>query len=185
MHGPAQPLVETILPCEQLCQGAVYDKLNGQLFYIALRLAHALHGLQGLSVKEILHIIQKLFVIQFLDAGQAFGQNLTVASVASEGEIIFVQQVRLTHSGRLLAQGEMGGTRVGGLYVRILCLGLDLVQHILELPADGHVAENTQQILFGKIPLVHFFLHGLLVHVDRNILKCDFSLGAHFVGIDI
>ena len=98
MHGTAQSLVETILPCEQLCQGAVYDKLNSQLFYIALRLAHALHGLQGLSVKEILHIIQKLFVIQFLDAGQTLRQNLAVASVASEGKVLFAQQISLSNT---------------------------------------------------------------------------------------
>ena len=59
-----------------------------------------------------------------------------------------------------------------------------VMQHILEFTADGHVAENTDQIFLRVVSFIQLFLYGFFVRVNRNILKCDFSLSTHFVRID-
>ena len=185
MHGAAQSLVKTIFTGKQLCQGAVYQELDSQLFYIAVCFADSLNGLQSLAVEEILHGVHQLFVIQLLDTGQTFCQNLTVASVASEGEVLFAQQISLADCGCLLSQGQMGRTRISCLNVRIFRLSLDLVQHILELTADAHIAVDTEQVFLGIVAFLYFFLYTLFVYIDRDVFKCDFSFRTHFVRIYI
>ena len=184
MHGTAKSLMKTIFTGKQLCQSAVYQELNCQLLYISLGLADRLDSLQRLAVKEVLHNVEKLLVLQLLDTGQTLCQNLAVASVASEGEILLAKQISLAYGSSLLSQGQMGRTGICSLYVGVFRLRLDLVQHILEFAADGHVAEDAEQILFRKVSFIQLLLDGFLIRVDRDILKCNFSLGTHFVRID-
>ena len=185
MHGAAQSLVETIFTGEQLCQSAVYQELDSQLFYIALCFADRLDSLQGLAVEEVLHGVHQLFVIQLLDTGQTFCQNLAVASVASEGEVLFSQQISLADCGCLLSQGQMGRTRISRLHVCVFCLRLNLVQHILELTADTHIAVDAEQVFLGVVAFLYLFLYALFVYIDRDVFKCDFSFRTHFVRIYI
>ena len=184
VHGAAQSHVETIFTGKQLSQSSVYQEFDCQLFYISLCFAGCLDGLERLASKEILHDVEKLLVLQLLDTGKTLRQNLAVASVASEGEILLAKQISLAYGSSLLSQGQMGRTGICSLYVGVFRLRLDLVQHILEFAADGHVAEDAEQILFRKVSFIQLLLDGFLIRVDRDILKCNFSLGTHFVRID-
>ena len=107
-----------------------------------------------------------------------------MASVASEGEIFLSKKISFAYSRRLLSQGQMSGAGICSLHVGVFRLRLNLVQHILKLTADGHIAENADQILFCKVSFIQLLLYGFLVHVNRNIFKRDFSLRTHFVRIN-
>ena len=175
MHGAAQSLMEAGLTCKQFGKCAVKDELNGKLFDVAVRFGCGLDGTKSLTSEEVLHVIHQFLVIQLLNTGQALCKDLTVASVAAEGEIFLGQKIRLTDCCSFLAERKMCGTRIGGLNIGVSRLGLDLVEHILEFTAYGHVAENADQIFFREVALFQFFFYRFLVNVDRNVLKCDLT----------
>ena len=127
MHGAAKSLMESVLTGKQLGQCAVYNELDSKLFYIAFRLADGLDSLQSLAFKEVLHVIQKLLVIQLLNTGKAFCKDLAVASVAAECKVLFAQQISLSNCCRFLAKGKMSRTRISSIHIRIFCLCLDLI----------------------------------------------------------
>ena len=144
MHGSTKSLMESVLTGKQFCQCSVYNELNSKFFHITLCLADSLNGFQGLSVKEVLHIIQKFFVIQLLNTGKTLCKNLAMTSMASESEILFAQQISLTNRCCFLTKRQMCRTRIGSLNICIFCLCFNLIQHILKLTANGHITENSK-----------------------------------------
>lgn len=109
-------------------------------------------------------MVHQLFVIQLLDTGQTFCQNLTVASVASEGEVLFSQQISLADCGCLLSQGQMGRTRISCLNVRIFRLSLDLVQHISNSRQMLISAVDTEQVFLGIVAFLYFLPFTLFLY---------------------
>ena len=77
----------------------------------------------------------------------------------------------------------MSGTGVVVLNTVVAALGLDLVEHGLELANDGHVAVDAHHVLFGVD--LQLFLEGLVVLTNRNVLKVDVAGIKGFAGIDI
>ena len=170
MHGAAHAVVEAVLPGEDLGQRAVEDKADGQLLDV-VGLAELLHGPQGLAAEEVLHDVHQFLVGHLLDAGEALGQNLGVGPVGAEDDVVLVQQIGLADTGGLLAQGQVGGTGIGGLDAVVVGLGLNQGEHMLELAENGDVAVNADQVGVGVVgPLLG---HGLVIGADRDVFKMD------------
>ena len=182
VHGTAHTMMETGLAGENLSQGAVQHKADGQLLDV-VALAELLHGPQGLAAQEVLHDVHKLLVAHLLDAAEALGQNLGVASVGSEDIVILIQQIGLTDAGCFLAQGQVGRAGIGGVDAVVAGLSLDQVQHVLELAENGDIAVDADQIRIGEVGAL--LGDGLVVGANRNVLKVDFARCSGGYRIDI
>ena len=80
------------------------------------------------------------------DGREALGQNLAVAAVGTEDEVVGRQVVGLPHGRCLLADGEMRGAAMVILDPLIRTFLLDAVQHVLELADHDHVPVHAHQV---------------------------------------
>jgi len=183
MHRAAQALVEAGLLGKDLGQRAVDEEIDRQLTH---RLALAFVGLfddfPGGTIEEALHDCQQIRLAHLVDRGQALGQDLAVASVGTEDEVLMGQVVGLADRGGLLAHREVRRAGVVVLEAIVGIGGLDRIQHRLEFADDPHVAVDPQKVSLGEIVLL--FGRLFLVLVDRDVLEGDLAGGADFFGFD-
>ena len=183
MHRTTQALVETGLLGEDLRQGAVDEEIDRQLAHrLALAGIGLFNDLPGRAIEEALHDRQQIRLAHLVDRGQALGQDLAVASVRTEDEVLVGQVVGLADRGGFLAHREVRRAGVVVLEAVVGIGGLDRVQHRLELADDPHVAVDPQKVGLGEMVLL--FGRFLLVDVDRDVLERDLAGGADFFGFD-
>ena len=184
VHGAAHAVMEAVFTGKDLGDGAIEQEADGQLLDVA-GVGKLLDSCEGLAAEEAFHGLHQLFVGELVDAAEALGQDLGVASVRTEGDVVLVQQICFADAGGLLAVAQVRGAGVGRLDAVIVGLRLDEREHMLELTADGHVAVDADEIFLGVIALVQFLLDGLVILADGNIFKVDIAGLADFYGIDI
>ena len=146
MHGAAQALVEAGGAGEDLGQRAVEHVVDGQLLDAAA-VGELLDDAQRRAVHVALHDRGQRVVAQLLDGREALGQDLAVAAMRAEDEVVGRQVVGLSDHRRLLADGEMGRATMVVFDALVDALFLDAVEHGLELANDDHVAIDAAQIL--------------------------------------
>ena len=104
--------VKACFPRKNFCQRAIEQEVNRQILDVALVLFLALYDLVGSSAEEAFHVCKQFLVVELLDAGKAFCKNFTMAPVGTKDIIIFIQQICLPNSGRLLAERKVSRARV-------------------------------------------------------------------------
>ena len=182
MHRTAETAVEAGLTGKDLGQSAVEQEVDRQLLYIAAGVHVLFDNVQNGTAEKFLHNVVKLFVIELLDRGKSLRQDLAVAAVRTEGEVVDIQAVRLADSGGLLTEGEVCGAGVIVLNAVVFALDLDLVQHGLKLMDDRHIAVDPHKIIL-RIELF-FFGQRFFVLADRDILEMDKTGFKRFLGVD-
>ena len=184
VHGAAHAVMEAVFTGKDLGDGAIEQEADGQLLDVA-GVGKLLDSCEGLAAEEAFHGLHQLFVGELVDAAEALGQDLGVASVRTEGDVVLVQQICFADAGGLLAVAQVRGAGVGRLDAVIVGLRLDEREHMLKLTADGHVAVDADEVFLGIVALFELLLDGLVVLADGNIFKVDIAGFADFYGIDI
>ena len=87
MHRAAHAPVETRKAAENLRQRAEEQIVDGQLLHAGLG-CELLDDAQGVAVQVALHDPLQLGLAQLLDGGQALGQDLAVAAMGAEDEVL-------------------------------------------------------------------------------------------------
>ncbi len=146
VHGAAHAFVETGGAAKNLGQGAVEGVVNGQPFDAAVG-ADFFHHPQRRAIQVGFHNFQQVGIAQFLNGGEAFGQDFAVAAVGAENVIFRGQVIRLPHRGGFLPDGEVGRAKVVVLDALIGSLPFDAVQHGLKFADEGHIAVNPHQVV--------------------------------------
>ena len=141
------------------------------------------HGLQDVAAEELLHDFKERVARELFNCRKALGKDFAVASVGAEDRIVLVQVERHAHRGRLLAHRKVRGAGMIVDDALVLAGGLDEVEHRLKLAQHQHVAVDAGQLGGGEI--AHLVLDGLLVGVDRDVLKMDRAGFAKRRGIDV
>ena len=85
--------------------------------------------------------------VELVYRGQTLGEYLAVAAVRAECQIVYIKRVSLADRRSLLSDGQVRRTGVVVCNAVVLALGLDLVEHRLELADDAHIAVDAQQIV--------------------------------------
>ena len=183
MHGSAQTAVEAGGTCEYLCQCAVEQEVDGQVANVALLLLSAFYNLQDGTAEEFLHDVIQLFLRQLVNGGQTLCDDLAVATVRTEGEVVDVQAVSLTNGGSFLTDGQMCRAGVVVLDAVVFALDLDVVEHGLELTDDSHIAIDAEEIILGVNFL--FLSKSFLVLANRDIIERDKAGLENFAGIHV
>ena len=173
--GAAHAVVEAGLAGKYLGQRAVYDEAYGQLFRV-LGWAELFHGTEGRAAEKALHNLHQLCVGELFDAGKAFCQDLTVAAVTAEGEVIPPQQEGLTHGGSLLTEREVRRAGIGRLHAVVHTLGLYLIEHRLKLTQNGDVPPDADELRVRKAGAL--LRHGPVVSVHGDVPELYHARGA-------
>ena len=184
VHGAAHAVMEAVFTGEDLSNGAVEQEADGQLLDVG-GIGELLDGCQGLAAEEAFHGLHQFFVRKLVDAAESLGEDLGMASVGTEGDVVLRQKVRFADAGSFLTEGQVRGAGIGRLDAVIVGLGLDEGEHVLELTADGHVAVDADQVFLGVVALFELLLDGLVILADRNVFKMNIAGFADFYGIDI
>ena len=166
MHRSAETAVEARGAREDLRKCAVEKEVDRKILHVALLILTSLDRAKRHAVKEFLHYVVKLSVVELLDRGKTLCENFAVAAVGAEREIVDIEAVRLTDRGRLLTDRKVSGTGVVVLDAVVDALYLDLVEHRLEFADDAHIAVNAEEILLGVNCFL--FLEGLVVLTKRD-----------------
>ena len=172
VHGAAHTQMEAGLTSEDLRQCTVQDEADSQILGVLVA-TDLLGSTQALAFQEVLHNIHQLLVGHLVDGGQSLSQNFGVAAVRTECEVVLVQQVCLTDASCFLADRQVSGTGIGMVDAVVTTLGLDRVQHGLELTQNSHITENADQVFLGVTACIQLFLNGLVVLVDGDVLEGD------------
>ena len=178
MHAAAQTAVEAVFPAKGLAGHAVEQEVPAQ----GADVIPASQHLQDFSAVMALHDLAQLVLRKSLHSPQAPGEDLAVAAVGAEGEVLDGQVVCLPHIGRLLADAQMGRA---GMLVRdalILPGGLDQLDHGLKFPDIAHIPVDADEVFAGECAC-HVF-HTLLIAVKRDVQEGDGSRRPHFDRID-
>ncbi len=182
MHTAAEALVEACCAGKDLSHRSVEEEVHSEILYAAP--LEALFGhFEGLAAPELLHYLGKGVIVENLYRAQAFGQNLAVAAVAAEYEVVCGEVVRHTHSGRLLPHREVGGTGVVVLHAVVAAGGLDQVEHRLKLADGEHVAIDVLEIILGEVFLFELVIYCLVVLIDGDRCNLYFSRLSQKIGI--
>ena len=110
VHRAAQPAVEARLAREYLGQRAVEDEGCDELAEVLVR--HLLGDAQGLAVEEGLHRLLHVRGGQLARGGEALGEDLAVAAVGAEDEVLRVEARALADGRGLLACRKVGRAAV-------------------------------------------------------------------------
>ncbi len=137
VHRAAEAAGEAGLAREYFSQGAVEDEGGDELRVVLVR--NLLGYPEGLAAPESLHGPLHRVGRQLARGGEALGQDLAVAAVRAEDEVVRLEAGALADRGGLLAGGKVGGAAMVVLDAVPGALGLDLVQHGLELAHSDHV----------------------------------------------
>ena len=100
-------------------------------------------------------------------SGEALGDDLPVAAVRAEDEVLDAQGHALAHHGGLLPDGQVRGPEVIVGDPLVGALGLDRVEHGLELADHDHVAVGAHERVLAV--LLDFLLHVGDVGVERDV----------------
>ena len=184
VHGAAHAVMEAVFTGKDLGDSAIEQETDSQLLDVA-GVGKLLDGCEGLAAKEVFHDLHELFIRELVDAAEALGEDLGVASVGAEGDVVLVQQVRFADAGGLLAVAQVRRAGIGRLDAVVVGLGLDEGEHMLKLTADGHVAVDADEVFLGVVAFFQLLLDGLVVLADGDIFKVDIAGLADFYGIDI
>ena len=184
VHGAAHAVMEAVFTGKDLGNGAVEQEANGKFLDIA-GIGKLLDSCEGLAAEEAFHGLHQFFVRKLVDAAESLGEDLGMASVGTEGDVVLRQKVRFADAGSFLTEGQVRGAGIGRLDAVIVGLGLDEGEHVLELTADGHVAVDADQVFLGVVALFELLLDGLVILADRNVFKMNIAGFADFYGIDI
>ena len=184
VHGAAHAVMEAVFTGKDLGDGAIEQEADGQLLDVG-GIGELLDGCQGLAAEEVFHGAHEFFIGELVDAAQALGEDLGMASVGTEGDVVLRQKVRFADAGSFLTEGQVRGAGIGRLDAVVVGLGLDEGEHVLELTADGHVAVDADQVFLGVVALFQLLLDGLVILADRNVFKMNIAGFADFYGIDI
>ena len=118
-----------------------------------------------------------------MDGREGLCDDLVVASVAAENEIVCIQIVCLADCRSFLADGKVRRAGVGVVDARIHALLLDIQQHQLE-GADGeHILVDAHEIFFAEVCFLIF--DGLVILVDFNVLEMNLSRSPKLVRVSI
>ena len=184
MHGAAHAVMEAVFTGKDLGNGAVEQEANGKFLDIA-GIGKLLDSCEGLAAEEAFHGLHQFFVRKLVDAAESLGEDLGMASVGTEGDVILIQQICFADTGSFLAITQVCRAWIGRLDAVVVGLRLDEGEHMLKLTADRHIAVDADEIFLGVIALVQFLLDGLVILADGNIFKVDIAGLADFYRIDI
>ena len=98
-----------------------------------------------------------------------------MGAVRTERKVVLIQQVSLTDTSCFLTGGQVGRAGIGVVDAVVRTLGLNEVQHGLELTQDGHITEDTNQVFLGELAGGQLLSNGLVVLVNRDILEGNFA----------
>ena len=176
--------MEAVFTGKDLGDGAVEQEADGQLLDI-VGVGELLDGCKSLAAEEAFHGLHQFLIGELIDAAEALGEDLGVASVRTEGNVVLVQQIRFADAGGFLTIAQVRGAGIGRLDAVVVGLRLDEGKHMLKLTADGHVAVDADEVFLGVVALVQLLLDGLVILADGNIFKVDIAGLTDFYGIDI
>ena len=184
VHRAAQTAVETGVLGEDLRQRTVEQEVDSQVLdRFTLAGVELLDDLVGIAAEKLLHDRVETGVRQLVDRGKSFGEDLAVAAVRTEDEIVDGQEIRLADRRGLLAHRQVRRPWVVVLNAVVGVGRLDRVQHRLEFADIAHVAIDAQEIILREELLL--LGNRFLVLVDRNLVEFDETRLAHLVRIDM
>ena len=181
VHGAAHAVVEAGLAAEDLRQRAVEHEVDGQVTR-SLPPAPFSTARQGPPAHVGLHDPGQLGIVQLVDGREALGQDLAVAAVRAEDEVLGVQVQALADRRRFLPDGQVRRPLVVVLDALVLPLGLDRGQHGLELADEQHVLVDLGEALLAVLFFLFLGVRHVLVHQQGG--KLDFPRLAHHLGVD-
>ena len=180
VHGAAEAPVEACLAGERLGDGAVEDEVLGQVGGAVV--ADLLGEGERLTVEERLHDVLDLRGVELAGRGEALGEDLAVAAVRAEQEVLRVELRGLADDGRLLPDREVCGAAVVVLDAVPRAGGLDRVEHGLELPHGDHVVQDVDEPLLAVLVELGGEVRPVLV--DRDLGGGDGRGGADVARVD-
>ena len=182
VHRAAETAVKAGSSCKYLCKRTVEQEVNRKLLDVAACVHVLLNDVQHRSAEKFLHYVVQLAVLELVYRGQTLGKYLAVAAVRAECQVVYIKRVSLTDGRSLLSDGEVSGTGVVVCNAVVLALGLDLVEHRLELADDAHIAVDAEKIVL----FIELFLlcKRLFVLAYRNILEVDITGGKRLFGVN-
>ena len=148
----------------------------------AIRLGQTFDHAQRRAVQVGLHDLHQGVVAQLGDGREALGQDLAVAAVRAEDEIVGRQVEGHADRRRFLADREVGRAAVVVLDAFVDAFLLDAVEHGLELADGDHVAVDAHQVV--RAILLGLGLRVGHVGVDRNLGRAQHAGLASFGGVD-
>ena len=184
MHRAAKTAVKAGVLGEDLGQRSVDQEVDGHVLRrFALAFVEFGYRLVGDTAEKAFHHGDELGFAEFVDRREALGENLAVAAVRPENEVLGRQQVSLSDRGGFLPHRQV---RRAGIVVLDAVVGvgrLDRVQHRFELADEAHVAVDAQEVVLAVVRL--FFLDRALVLVDRDFAELDVAGAPHFLRADV
>ena len=108
MHGAAESSGEAVVLCEQLAGQTVHKEVAGKLFNV-VGVVVLFDDFIVFAVVELLHDFDELFVGKLLYGRKTLCDNLMVASVGTEDEVVDVEGVGLSYCGCFLTDCKVGG----------------------------------------------------------------------------
>ena len=183
VHRAAETAVEAGGSCEYLCECAVEEEVDRELLDVAGNLFLALNYLENASAEEFLHDVVKLFIGELVDGGKSLCKDLAVAAVRTEGKVVDVEAVGFTYCRCFLTERKVSRAGVVVFNAVVNALGLDLVEHGLELADDTHVAVDAKHIVLGVDLL--FLCEGLVVLTYGNVFKVNVLGGKDLIRINV
>ena len=179
VHGAAESLIKAVFTREGFAHHAVEQEVDRDLFD---GFAAVLDDGKRTSVKEALHDLHELRIIENLDRAQTFSDDFAVAAVRTECVVVQRKFICRANVGRLLTDAKVSRAGMVVLHAAILVGGLDEVEHGFKLADIRHIAIDVEKLLFREVLLL--ILDALLVLVDRNRREREcFGFSDH-VGID-
>ena len=96
-----------------------------------------------------------------------------MASVRTESDIVLCEVVSLTYCGCFLTDGKVSGSGVCGVDIVVHTVYLDGVEHCLELTANCHISENSDEVCVAES--LALLCYCFVVNVYGNILERYFT----------
>ena len=155
VHGAAEPAVQAGGTREDFRQHAVEDEVTRQ-FPHRIPLRRGFDDAQHGAFKIGFHDALQLRFRQRTDRARALGEDLAVAAVRPEDQILRRQRQTQAHHRRFLADRQVGGARMLIFDAAERALRLDVAEHALEGADRHHVGVDLAQ-RFGPpaFPLRH------------------------------
>ena len=180
VHRPAEAAVETGLAGERFGDGTVEDEVLSDIGQVVG--GDLLGEGEGFAVQELLHDAFQVRGIEFAGGGETLGEDLAVAAVGSEDEVVGTELRGLPHHGGFLSDAEVRGAAVVVLHTVPGAGGLDGVEHGLERAHGDHVVQDVDEPLLAVA--FQFRLEVGFVGVDGDLGRRDDALGTHVRRID-
>ena len=92
MHGAAEATQEACFAGKDFSHSAVQEELLCQIFGIGIFNVF-LYKLINMTAQEVLHDLNQFFVGELLDCGKSLGNDLVMASMATESKVINGQMI--------------------------------------------------------------------------------------------